>query len=135
MLVDGHIFVEQINGLDLNASPADLGLFLVPAKFELLQVGVHPRADVAGAPRVKFDVQLANLGARGDGDAGDVTCTANTGGQITYDEAGRQIIDAGSQIVVQLITAAGGALTGDVYIVGRWLSDIPGNEADLIETA
>lgn len=133
MLVDGHIFIIQINGIDLNASPGDLGRILIPQKCELLEAGVFPRADVAGTPRVKFDTILPNLGDRGDGDAGDCEVTTNSGGIAACDTDVKQILTAGTSVVVQLIDAAGGALLGDAYLMGRWLSETTANQAGKLE--
>ncbi len=140
-----HLIVDYDDalGVDMDQSAADIGVFDVPMKCEVIEVGAIVKETCGGdttTPIVDFDLRptAGSDTSRGAADLGHLVLATTPAGKVMYDKVGRgTILYPGQEIVCQLTTAATGSnKTGHVqpYVLVKPLDEVKANLANMVET-
>lgn len=131
-------------GIDMDATPADMGVFVIPFRCQVVLAGAVVTEVCAGSsttPVVKFD-KRPTAGSdtdRGDGDVASLALATTAAGKVMYDlVAIGDVLEPGEEIVVQLVTAAtGGSPTGHIrpFLLVEYVPETLANLSDMTETA
>jgi hypothetical protein len=117
------LFVDYDNplGVDCDQSPADVGVFHVPFKGEVVRGQASVTEACAGdttTPVLKFDKRptAGSDAGRGDGDMANLVLGTTPQGNTVYDEAAiGAVLEPGEEVVVELaVQATGTAAAGHV---------------------
>jgi len=131
-------------GVDCDQGAADVGIFIIPVKCQVILAGVTVTEVCAGSsttPVVDFDKRpIAGSDVdRGAADIAHLVLGTAADGEAIYDEAGvGTVLEPGEEVVVQLTVAAtGGTPTGHFrpWLLVRYIPEIKANLSNLVETA
>lgn len=130
-------------GVDCDQSAADVAIFPIPFKCEIVRVGCTVTEVCAGSsstPVVDFDSRptAGSDTDRGAADIGHLVLGTTAAGKVMYDEAGAgTVLEPGEEIVCQLTTAAVGTPTGHFFpfVLVKQIPEMPANLDNMVETA
>lgn len=143
LLLDLFIDYDDVAGVDCDQSPADVGVFHVPFKCEVVRAQLVVTETCAGSsttPVVDFD-KRPTAGSdtnRGAADIAHFVMATTAQGKVLYDEAALgTVLEPGDEVVVQLTTAAVGTPTGHFrpQLLVKMIPETKANMSDLVETA
>ena len=137
---------DDVEGLDCDQGPADLGRFIIPFKCEVYRADCVVTETCAGSvstPVVDFDLRptVASDVDRGAADIAHIALSTTAAGKTMYDEAGKgTVLEPGEEVIVELATQAvdgGGLAAGHVLpvLLVKYLPETEANMADMVETA
>ena len=139
-----HLAVDynDLLGIDLDQSAADMGSFVIPFRCEVFQAGMMVTETCAGAtytPVVKFDLRptAGSDTSRGDGDIAELKLLTTAAGKVMIDEVAKgDILEPGEEVVVELATqpVGGAAGHGIPFLLVKYIPEIPDNLSDIVET-
>lgn len=105
---------DDIAGIDMDQSPADVAVFPIPFKCRVEYAGAAVTETCAGAtttPVVKFDLRptAGSDTDRGDGDIANLVLGTTAAGKFMYDKAAiGTMLEPGQEVVVELTVQATG---------------------------
>ena len=111
---------DDAAGIDMDQSPADVAVFVIPFECVVDHVGAVVTEVCAGSsatPVVKFDKRPTGGSdtGRGDGDIGELKLLTTAQGKYIYDLVARKtILYPGQEVMVQLTVQAAGTPTGHI---------------------
>lgn len=139
-----HLAVDydDLAGIDMDQTAADMGSFIVPFKCEVFLAGLVVTETCAGTttPVVDFD-KRPTAGSDTDRGAADIAhfvLSTTAAGKVMYDEVGKgTVLEPGQEVVVQLTTAAATGPAGHVkpFLLVNYLPETFANMTDMVETA
>jgi len=109
---------DDVQGIDLDQTPADVAVFQVPFNCVVVRaqaVVTEVCAGSATTPIVKFDLRptAGTDTDRGDGDIAEFNFGTSALGTVLYDAvAAGTVLNAGEEVVVQITQKASGTPTG-----------------------
>ena len=130
-------------GIDMDQAGADIAVFTVPCRCEVIEVGAVVTETCAGGtttPVVDFDKRptAGSDASRGAADLGHLVLSTTVAGKVMYDKVGKgTILEPGQEVVCQLATRADGAsAAGHIrpYILALMRSETKANLANMVET-
>lgn len=140
-----HLFIDYDDaaGVDMDQSPADVGVFIVPFRCQIVLAGGVVTETCAGSsstPVVKFDKRptAGSDGSRGDGDVAVLNLSTTAAGKVIYDlDAIGDVLEPGEEVVVELTTQAVGSAAGHLrpFLLVEYLPETLANLSDMTETA
>lgn len=141
-----QLFVDydDVLGVDCDQSAADVGVFIVPFKCQVVMAGALVTEVCAGSsttPIVDFDLRptAGSDVSRGAADIGHLLLSTTAAGKVMYDEAAiGTVMEPGEEVVVELATAAtGGSPTGHFrpFLLVQAMPETKANLSNLTETA
>lgn len=129
--------ISDVLGADMDQTAADLGLFVIPFKCEVLEAGLAITETCAGGsttPVVDFDSRptAGSDSSRGAADIAHLVLGTTAAGKVVYDLAGKgTILYPGQEVVVQLATQATGTSAGGHGRPYLLVKQIPETSANL----
>lgn len=140
--LDLFVDYDDALGVDCDQSPADVGVFHVPFKCEVVRAQLNITEVCAGStstPVVDFDKRptLGDDTDRGAADIAHFVCGTTARGKVLYDEAALgTVLEPGEEVIVQLTTAAVGTPTGHFRpdLLVKMIPETKANLADLVAT-
>ena len=140
--LDLFIDYDDVEGVDCDLTPADVGVFHVPFKCEVVRAQLNITEVCAGSsttPVVKFDKRptLGSDASRGDGDIANFIMGTTAAGKVLYDEAAvGTVLEPGDEVMVQLLTAAVGTPTGHFRpdLLVQMIPETKANMTDMVAT-
>lgn len=141
--LDLFIDYDDAAGVDCDQSAADVGVFHVPFKCEVVRAQLVVTEACAGGtttPVVDFD-KRPTAGSdtnRGAADIAHFVCATTAQGSVLYDEAALgTVLEPGEEVVVELATAATGtSAAGHVRpeLLVKMIPETKANMTDLVAT-
>lgn len=135
---------DDVSGIDCDQTPADMAVFLVPFKCEVVEAQCIVTETCVGAtttPVVAFD-KRPTAGSdtnRGAADIGSLALSTSTAGTVIYDKAGVGVtLTPGMEVVCELTTSATGATAAGHFhpvLLVKYLPEIKTNLTNMTETA
>ncbi|MEN6421318.1 MAG: hypothetical protein ABFD76_05165 [Smithella sp.] len=131
-------------GIDMDQAAADVAVFTVPFRCEVIEVGGAVTETCAGGtttPVIDFDLRptAGSDSGRGAADLGHLVLSTTAAGKVMYDMVGvGTILEPGNEVVCQLaIRADGTGSAGHVrpYILVMMRSETKANLDNMVETA
>ena len=135
---------DDTNGIDLDQTPADVAIFVVPFKCHVIFAGLLVTEPCGGAtttPVVAFDrrVTAGSDTGRGAADIANLVLSTTAAGKLMYDLVAKgTVLNPGDEIVVQLVTMAdgtGAAGHGRPVLVVEPDDETMANITDMVLTA
>ena len=140
--LDLFLGYDDAAGVDCDQTPADVGVFHVPFKCEVVRAQLNITEACAGGtttPEVDFDLRptLGSDTSRGAADIAHFIMGTTAQGKVLYDEvAVGTVLAPGDEVVVQLVTAAVGTPTGHFRpdLLVQLIPETKANMTDLVAT-
>ena len=141
-----NLFIDYDDplGVDADQAAADVGVFQVPYKCEVVQAGLMITETSEGDTTkgvVDFD-KRPTCGSdtdRGDGDIGHFVMGTTSAGKVLYDKVAiGTVLYPGDEVVVQLSTAATGTNKAGhfrPFLLVQHIPEVVANLSDMVETA
>ena len=142
--LDLFIDYDDALGVDCDQTPADVGVFHVPFKCEVVRAQASVTEGCAGGdttPVLKFDKRPTGGSdtGRGDGDIANLVLGTTPQGKTLYDEAALgTVLEPGEEVVVEVaVQATGTGAAGHVRpeLLVKMLPETKANMADMVATA
>jgi hypothetical protein len=137
-----HLAVDydDAQGIELEQGAKDVGSFIIPYRCEVFLAGVVVTETCVGAttPVVDFDLRTTaggDGGGRGAADIAHFVLGLTAAGKVMYDRAAKgTVLEPGSEVVVQLTTAATTAGHCKPFLLVKQIPEVLGNLSALVET-
>ena len=142
--LDLFVDYDDPMGVDCDNTPADVGVFHVPFKCQVMRAQLPVTETCAGGtttPVMKFDKRptIGSNTDRGDGDIANFVMSTTAQGKVLYDEAAvGTVLEPGEEVVVQLVTAATGTSAAGhcrPELLVQQMPETKANMTDLVATA
>jgi hypothetical protein len=137
-----HLAVDYDDpmGIELEQGAKDVGSFIIPYRCEVFLAGAVVCETCVGAttPVVDFDLRptAGDDASRGAADIAHLVLGLTAAGKVMYDRAAKgTVLEPGSEVVVQLATAATTAGHCKPFLLVKQIPEVLGNLAALVETA
>jgi len=140
--LDLFIDYDDAAGVDCDQSPADVGVFHVPFKCQVVRAQLNVTEVCAGSsttPIVDFDLRptLGSDASRGAADIAHFIMGTTAAGKVLYDEVAiGTVLEPGDEVIVQLTTAAVGTPTGHFRpdLLVQQMPETKANMTDMVAT-
>lgn len=142
--LDLFIDYDDASGVDCDQSPADVGVFHVPFKCEVVRAQLVITETCAGGtttPQVDFDKRptAGSDTSRGAADIAHFVCSTTVQGKVLYDEAALgTVLEPGEEVVVEIKVAATGTSAAGHFrpeLLVKMIPETKANMTDLTVTA
>lgn len=142
--LDLFVDYDDAAGVDCDQSVADVGVFHVPFKCEVVRAQLAVTETCAGGsttPVVDFDKRPTHGSdsSRGSADIAHFVMSTTAQGKMMYDEAALgTVLEPGDEVVVELKTAAtGSGATGHFrpQLLVKMIPETKANLSDMVATA
>ena len=141
--LDLFLDYDDTAGVDCDQTPADVGVFHVPFKCEVVRAQLNITETCAGAdatPVTKFDLRptLGSAASRGDGDIANFVMGTTAQGKVLYDEVALgTVLEPGDEVVVEVTTQAAGVGAAGHFrpdLLVQMIPETKANMADMVAT-
>ena len=141
--LDLFLDYDDTAGIDCDQTPADVGVFHVPFKCQVVRGQASVTETCAGAtttPVLKFDKRptAGSDTSRGDGDIADLVLGTTAQGKTIYDEVAiGAVLEPGEEVVVEVaVQATGTGAAGHVRpeLLVQQMPETKANMADMVVT-
>ena len=141
--LDLFIDYDDVLGIDCDQSPADVAVFHVPFKCQVLRAQASVTETCVGSsatPVVAFDLRptAGSDTNRGVADIANFVLATTAAGKTMYDEVALgTVLEPGMEVVVELVTQASGSPAGHIRpeLLVQIIPETIANLADRVETA
>ena len=131
---------DDVLGVDLDQTPADVGYFIIPMKCEIIEVGAVVTEVCAGStstPQLSFDLRPAASSDTDREEIGLLKFLTSAVGKVIYDKAPKgTILYPGQEIVAEVKVQAVGTASGHCrpYVLVKPLDETKANLDNMVET-